>query len=92
MLYTETLRTHMYQYTLLHVFTYKYGLHTSMYIYNHMYIYVCLRVTRSVYKHHRTTFIDVSIPSNMQICLTMYHHDVLCTMCIYVLIWQFFHI
>ena len=40
----------------------------------------------------RPTFIYVSIRSNMQICWTMYNYDVLCTKCIYVLIWQFFHI
>ena len=69
-LYPETLRTCTYQYVLLRVFMYIYGLRTSTYIYKHMYIYVCLRLTTSVYKRSRTTFIYVSIRSNMQICWT----------------------
>ena len=85
------------QYVLKRTSTYyvyvEYGLHTtSTHIYNHMCVHVCLRVTMSVYERSRTTFMYVSIHSNMQICLTMYHYDVLCTTCIYVLIWQFFYI
>ena len=39
----------------LSVFTYIHGLRTSTYIYNPVYIYVCLRVTTSVYERSRTT-------------------------------------
>ena len=42
----------------------------------YMFAYVSLRQYTNVTERSRTTFIYVSIHSNMQICWTTYHHDV----------------
>ena len=66
MYYYECLRTNT-DYVLVSIYSI---------ICTYMFAYVSLRQYTNVTERSRTTFIYVSIHSNMQICWTTYHHDV----------------